>query len=408
MGVTRESRDAGPFPALALPPQSGRGPRRCSPCGAGLVGEFRGDAETSAPPKAPQGPPPYPGRRPSRRRAIRHAGGPSESAEVVAPTEPNAEASARSEIPLEPFAPTEPNSKAQVPFRTVDVATMSEPDAEAKVSCATAETARRPNPTPRCSSRLRRWTRRRRPNPTSRRKSRPGRLKCSRRPNPTRSSSPTRSRPRPNPPRVAKRCGPNTAVVLVERLRSAVAEATVVDLGFPVAALLLALGVLRGERRLLVLGDGASGIRTWFEGLGVCPKARIVCWSHLRKRCSEKMSSAGGPKDRRHAWERDLLGQLWQGEVDAEVDLPRVVLEWVKNPQAVEVLIASLGQRRASIPDSQRRLELVTGAPTGERQAKMEFATRLATRYCGGVRNEGPICRQTLHSPAPRSPRFVL
>ena len=242
-------------------------------------------------------------------------------------------------------APTEPNTEVFEPAATVDTAAPTEPNVEGK--------------------------------------SRPGRLKCSRRPNPTRSSSPTRSRPRPNPPRVAKRCGPYTAVVLVERLRSAVAEATVVDLGFPVAALLLALGVLRGERRLLVLGDGASGIRTWFEGLGVCPKARIVCWSHLRKRCSEKMSAAGGPKDRRHAWERDLLGQLWQGEVDAAVDLPRVVLEWVKNPQAVEVLIASLEQRRASIPDSQQRLELVTGTSTGERQAKMVFATHLATRFCG-------------------------
>ncbi len=51
------------------------------------------------------------------------------------------------------------------------------------------------------------------------------------------------------------------------------------------AALLLALGVLRGERQGLVLGDGATWIRTWFEGLGVSPKAMIVCWYHLRNRC---------------------------------------------------------------------------------------------------------------------------
>ena len=36
-----------------------------------------------------------------------------------------------------------------------------------------------------------------------------------------------------------------------------------------VGALLLELGVLCGERRLLVLGDGAAWIRTWFEGLGI-------------------------------------------------------------------------------------------------------------------------------------------
>ena len=146
-----------------------------------------------------------------------------------------------------------------------------------------------------------------------------------------------------------------TAVVLVEGLRYAVAEATAEDLWFQVAALLFALGVLRGERRLLVLGDGASWIRTWFEGLGVCPKAMIVCWYHLRKRCYEQMSAAGGPKDRRRALERDLLGQLWQGEVDAAVDLLRGALQWVKNPQAVEELIAYLEKRRAYIPDYQQR-----------------------------------------------------
>ena len=146
-----------------------------------------------------------------------------------------------------------------------------------------------------------------------------------------------------------------TAVVLVEGLRSAVAEATAEDLWFQVAALLFALGVLRGERRLLVLGDGASWIRTWFEGLGVCPKAMIVCWYHLRKRCYEQMSAAGSPKDRRRALERDLLGQLWQGDVDAAVDLLRGALQWVKNPQAVEELIAYLEKRRASIPDYQQR-----------------------------------------------------
>ena len=39
-----------------------------------------------------------------------------------------------------------------------------------------------------------------------------------------------------------------------------------------VSGLLLELGVLRGERRLLVLGDGAAWIRTWFEGLGCLPR----------------------------------------------------------------------------------------------------------------------------------------
>ena len=67
-----------------------------------------------------------------------------------------------------------------------------------------------------------------------------------------------------------------TAVVLVAGLRYAVAEATAEGVWFQVAALLLGLGVLSGERQLLVLGDGASWIRTWFEGLGVIPRTMIA------------------------------------------------------------------------------------------------------------------------------------
>jgi hypothetical protein len=114
-----------------------------------------------------------------------------------------------------------------------------------------------------------------------------------------------------------------TAVVLVEGLRSAVAEATAEDLWSPVAALLLALGVLRGVRRLWVLGDGATWIRTSSRAWGYAPRLKIVCWDHLRNRCGATMSAAGGRKDRRRAWARDLRGQLWQGEVDAAVDLLR-------------------------------------------------------------------------------------
>jgi hypothetical protein len=76
-----------------------------------------------------------------------------------------------------------------------------------------------------------------------------------------------------------------TAVVLVAGWRYALAEATAEGLWLQVSALLLELGVLRGERRLLVLGDGAAWIRTWFESLGLGSKAMALCWWHLRKRC---------------------------------------------------------------------------------------------------------------------------
>jgi hypothetical protein len=115
--------------------------------------------------------------------------------------------------------------------------------------------------------------------------------------------------------------------------------------------LLRELGVLRGARRLLVLGDGAAWIRTWFEWLGICSQAMVLCWWHLRKRGYESMRSAGGPKDRRRAFENELLGQLWKGAVDAAIGLRREASEWVRNSASVEELIGYLEKRRASIPD---------------------------------------------------------
>lgn len=146
-----------------------------------------------------------------------------------------------------------------------------------------------------------------------------------------------------------------TAVVLVAGWRYALAEATAEGLWLQVGALLLELGVLNGERRLLVLGDGASWIRGWFEGLGVAPKVMILCWWHLRKRCYELMSSAGGSKDRRRVFEKELLGLLWEGKVDAAVNRLRDAMEWVRTPAKVEELIGYLEKRRAYIPDYQER-----------------------------------------------------
>ena len=146
-----------------------------------------------------------------------------------------------------------------------------------------------------------------------------------------------------------------TAVVLVAGLRYAFAEATAEGLWLQVSALLLQLGVLSGERRLLVLGDGAAWIRAWFESLGISLQAMIVCWWHLRKRCYESMSSAGGAKDLRRAVEKELLGQLWEGKVNAAIELLKGALEWVRNPAAVEELIAYLEKRRAYIPNYQQR-----------------------------------------------------
>jgi hypothetical protein len=146
-----------------------------------------------------------------------------------------------------------------------------------------------------------------------------------------------------------------TAVVLAAGLRYCFAGATAEGLWLQVSALLLELGVPGGERRLLVLGDGAAWIRAWFEGLGIDSKAMVLCWWHLRKRCYESMSSAGGPKDRRRAFEKELLGRLWRGEVEAAIELLGGALEWVRNATAVEDLIGYLEKRRAYIPDYEQR-----------------------------------------------------
>ena len=146
-----------------------------------------------------------------------------------------------------------------------------------------------------------------------------------------------------------------TAVVLVAGWQYALADATAEGLWLQVSALWLELGALTNARRLLVLGDGAAWIRAWFEGLGVPLAAMIVCWWHLRKRCYEQLSSAGGPKERRRALEKELLGQLWEGKVDAAIGLLRGALQWVREPAAVEELIGYLEKRRAYIPDYRQR-----------------------------------------------------
>ena len=183
-----------------------------------------------------------------------------------------------------------------------------------------------------------------------------------------------------------------TAVVLVAGLRYAFAEVTSEGLWLQVSALLLELGVLRGERRLLVLGDGAAWIRTWFESLGIPFKAMVLCWWHLRKRCYESLSSAGGPKDRRRALEKELLGQLWKGEVETAIALLREALEWVRNPGSVEELIGYLEKRRGYIPNYEQR-----------RQAGLWIASTRVEKY-----NDWAVSARCKHQGMSWSPQGVL
>jgi hypothetical protein len=110
-----------------------------------------------------------------------------------------------------------------------------------------------------------------------------------------------------------------TGVVLVGGLQYLLADGTAEGLFEHLAGLLCHLDVLDGTRQLLVVADGASWIRTWFEGLGLSDKTMIVCWYHVTKRCYEDFSGAGFAKERREEIYRYLLGLLWEGKVKAAI-----------------------------------------------------------------------------------------
>lgn len=117
------------------------------------------------------------------------------------------------------------------------------------------------------------------------------------------------------------------------------------------------LDVLDGTRRLLVLADGASWIRTWFEGLGLTGKAMIVCWDHVTKRCYEDLSGAGFAKERREEISRHLLGLLWEGRVEAAIEWLRGCRDEARKPDWIDGLIGYLEKRRPYLPDYKARQE---------------------------------------------------
>jgi hypothetical protein len=88
-----------------------------------------------------------------------------------------------------------------------------------------------------------------------------------------------------------------TGVVLVGGRQYLLADGTTEGRFEQLAGLLCRLDVRDGTRPLLVLADGASWIRTWFEDLGLAGKTMIVCWYHVTKRCDEDLSGAGFAKE---------------------------------------------------------------------------------------------------------------
>jgi hypothetical protein len=148
-----------------------------------------------------------------------------------------------------------------------------------------------------------------------------------------------------------------TALVLVGGLQYLLADGTAEGVFEQLAGLLCRLDVLDGTRHLLVLADGASWIRTWFEGLGLAGKTMIVCWYHLTKRCYEDLSGAGWAKERRQEIYRHLLGLLWEGQVEAAIEWLRGCRDEARKPEWIDDLIGYLEKRRAYIPNYKARNE---------------------------------------------------
>lgn len=142
-----------------------------------------------------------------------------------------------------------------------------------------------------------------------------------------------------------------TAVVMIAGRCWHLAAATTPELAYQVGALLAALEVHRGTRRLLVLADGARWIRDWFEALGLEDKAMIVCWWHVVKRVQQDLSRACCGREHRRVVESAALHALWHGRVEEAVEVLRSRSEEMRNVEVLHDLIGYLDARRPYLPD---------------------------------------------------------
>lgn len=142
-----------------------------------------------------------------------------------------------------------------------------------------------------------------------------------------------------------------TATIQVDERTCYLAESSAADLSRLVAAWLCCLGVLGGVRQLLVIGDGATWIRRWFEGLKLPGKEMVLCWFHLAKRVYQRLSASGFSKERRQAIEHEVLSHLWQGDLAGAVWVLWGVREEARQPKWIEDLIRYLLRRRVYLPD---------------------------------------------------------
>lgn len=146
-----------------------------------------------------------------------------------------------------------------------------------------------------------------------------------------------------------------TAVVMTSVAVVYFSAADAGQLQLQVAGCLAALGVHRGDRRLLFVADGAKWIRDWFEGLQVPSAMMVLCWYHLAKKCGQLLSMACRGSDHRRAVLHELLGPLWEGRVDDALAVLAARRGGFKNLAAADELVGYLEARRPYLPNYKDR-----------------------------------------------------
>jgi hypothetical protein len=133
---------------------------------------------------------------------------------------------------------------------------------------------------------------------------------------------------------------------------------------FQVSSVLAAMGVHRGEKKLLVIGDGADWINNFVAGCATKEKRYILCWFHLWEKCRGMINDAIVGLPDRKIVRKALFKYLWRGKVRGALDYLKKLVEDVEDGLST-VKIKSLSEiaglknyivRRAEyIPDYQAR-----------------------------------------------------
>lgn len=148
-----------------------------------------------------------------------------------------------------------------------------------------------------------------------------------------------------------------TAVVMTAAVTRNFVADSAVDLWRQVGAFLATFGIHRGQCGLLLLADGASWIRAWFEGLPLTNKTMILCWYHLAKKCGESLSRACRGKEHRNDVQRGLLNLLWEGKLQEGIAYLDSRRDEMKSSKAIDDLKSYLERRAAYLPNYSVRRE---------------------------------------------------